>query len=465
MTGQDLHKYYKILDVTPDTPWEDIKRTYHDMMKVWHPDRFAGDSRLQKIVEEKTKELTYAFKIIEEDYHSIKFYNDPLDEVEEAPIKAKPRTDRPEDKKPKPSRHALKQEAEEWLKKARAIDTGNYRMVVDLLNKAIELDPFLEDAYIERGEAHAMLRNHIQALEDFNEAITLNSKSFGGFRGRANAYSELSNPSQAIMDYTSALELEPVNYPELYYLRGACREKLGNRDEAKEDFKNAKVLKILSSQSHSSHPDSELVDDVLFENGRRTSFKQVGLHVAAIVFVLAGIVLLALPVFLSKDDETAESRKERMKDIDLPVSASHLLKKAVPVTAPLPISDHEDASGTSKKRSFDDAPSMRQSEKTKLTIVHNDGEKTVRQGPHKAIPSEQEGPSVQKEQRHLQGENNDQTFKKITDQNKKEQVQIVSEGKRTAAEKNLESEETKFRQLEKLKALEKEFPFEMIKRR
>jgi hypothetical protein len=40
----------------------------------------------------------------------------------------------------------------------------------------------------------------------------------------------------------------------------------------------------------------------------------------------------------------------------------------------------------------------------------------------------------------------------------------VSEEKRTAAEKNLESEETKFRQLEKIKALEKEFPFEIIKK-
>jgi preprotein translocase subunit Sec63 len=64
MTGQDLHKYYKILDVTPDTPWEDIKRAYHDMMKVWHPDRFAGDPRLQKIVEEKTKGFTQTDRLV-----------------------------------------------------------------------------------------------------------------------------------------------------------------------------------------------------------------------------------------------------------------------------------------------------------------------------------------------------------------------------------------------------------------
>jgi curved DNA-binding protein CbpA len=82
MTREDLQRHYKSLEVTPDTPWDDIKRSYRDLMKVWHPDRFAGDKRLQKIVEEKTKELTYAFKKVEEDYHSITFSTEPQFEDE-----------------------------------------------------------------------------------------------------------------------------------------------------------------------------------------------------------------------------------------------------------------------------------------------------------------------------------------------------------------------------------------------
>jgi len=330
MTRQDLNKYYKILDVTPDTPWEDIKRAYHDMMKIWHPDRFAGDRRLQKIVEEKTKELTHAFKKIEEDYHSIKFYYDPLDGAKEASIetKKKPQTEPPvKERKPKSPCYTPKQEAEEWLKKAN--ETGDYRLVVDYLNKAIDLDPYLEEAYLERAETRAMLGNHEQALEDFNEVIKLNSKSFKGFRGRANTYSELGNHSQAITDFTSAIELEPVNYPELYYLRGKSHEKLGNRDEAKEDFKNAKVLRILSSESHGSQTSSELDDEWKIEEERKMSFKQVRLHVTAIICVLVGIIAL-LPIFLSKDNEKGEPKKEMTKGIEVPASPSNILEKAIP---------------------------------------------------------------------------------------------------------------------------------------
>lgn len=233
MSKKDLKQCYTILGVTPDTPWEEIKRAYHDLMKVWHPDRFVGDPRLQKIVEEKTKELTYAFKKIEEDYHSIKFYHDPVDEREDDPIKTKPKPyseTAAKDEKPKSPRYTRKQEAQEWLKKVRELDTGNYRIVIDFLNKAIDLDPSLEEAYIERGEAHAALGNYEQAIEDFNEAVLLNPKSFSAFRGRANAFLETGNPAQAVLDFTSALELEPVNYPELYYLRGKAHERLGNTE-------------------------------------------------------------------------------------------------------------------------------------------------------------------------------------------------------------------------------------------
>ena len=146
MAGEDLQKYYKILEVTPDTPWDDIKRSYRDLMKVWHPDRFAGDKRLQKIVEEKTKELTYAYKKVEEDYHSIKFSTEP--QFEDEPIKAAGETKpKPQDKsrsqeRPKRSYgHSRNQEAKDWLNKAKALDSVNYRLVIEYLNQAIELVP------------------------------------------------------------------------------------------------------------------------------------------------------------------------------------------------------------------------------------------------------------------------------------------------------------------------------------
>jgi curved DNA-binding protein CbpA len=38
----------------------DIKRAYRDLAKVWHPDRFSGDSTLQQKAQEKLKRINAA---------------------------------------------------------------------------------------------------------------------------------------------------------------------------------------------------------------------------------------------------------------------------------------------------------------------------------------------------------------------------------------------------------------------
>jgi len=37
MAKEDLDKYYKVLEVKPGSSWEEIKSTYRDLIKVWHP--------------------------------------------------------------------------------------------------------------------------------------------------------------------------------------------------------------------------------------------------------------------------------------------------------------------------------------------------------------------------------------------------------------------------------------------
>ncbi|HSN68049.1 MAG TPA: DnaJ domain-containing protein, partial [Thermoanaerobaculia bacterium] len=55
---------YRLLEVTPDAPDEDVRRAWRDLTKVWHPDRFAHDAELQRRAQEKLKEINAAYETI-----------------------------------------------------------------------------------------------------------------------------------------------------------------------------------------------------------------------------------------------------------------------------------------------------------------------------------------------------------------------------------------------------------------
>jgi hypothetical protein len=43
---------------------EQLRQAYHDMVKVWHPDRFAHDERLRHIAQDKLKEINGAYEFL-----------------------------------------------------------------------------------------------------------------------------------------------------------------------------------------------------------------------------------------------------------------------------------------------------------------------------------------------------------------------------------------------------------------
>lgn len=58
----DLDRYYKVLELEPDASLEQVKQAYRDLAKVWHPDRFSHDPRLQQKAQEKLKEINDAYE-------------------------------------------------------------------------------------------------------------------------------------------------------------------------------------------------------------------------------------------------------------------------------------------------------------------------------------------------------------------------------------------------------------------
>lgn len=53
----------EILGVSPDADETTIKLSYHQLVRVWHPDRFADDAALQERAERQLREINAAHDV------------------------------------------------------------------------------------------------------------------------------------------------------------------------------------------------------------------------------------------------------------------------------------------------------------------------------------------------------------------------------------------------------------------
>lgn len=52
--------HLQVLGLGTDASWDDIQQTYRDLMRVWHPDRFPNDTRLQQKAQEQSQRINHA---------------------------------------------------------------------------------------------------------------------------------------------------------------------------------------------------------------------------------------------------------------------------------------------------------------------------------------------------------------------------------------------------------------------
>ena len=58
----DLKRCYEILEIKPDSTYEEAKLAFRDLVSIWHPDKFSNNSRLKEKAEEKLKDLNAAWR-------------------------------------------------------------------------------------------------------------------------------------------------------------------------------------------------------------------------------------------------------------------------------------------------------------------------------------------------------------------------------------------------------------------
>lgn len=62
----DINKCFEILGLKPGASLEEVKEAYGDLVKVWHPDRFSHDPKLQAKAQEKLREINEAYQKVQD---------------------------------------------------------------------------------------------------------------------------------------------------------------------------------------------------------------------------------------------------------------------------------------------------------------------------------------------------------------------------------------------------------------
>lgn len=121
---------------------------------------------------------------------------------------------------------------------------GNSKGGLEDLDQAIALDPNNLDYRWSRGNLAYEGENYLIAVEDFTKIITLTSDKKElqeAFTKRAISYETLGRYTDLINDLNSIID-EGLGNSQTYVWRGSHKYKLGNIEEAIEDFTEAHIL-------------------------------------------------------------------------------------------------------------------------------------------------------------------------------------------------------------------------------
>ena len=108
--------------------------------------------------------------------------------------------------------------------------------------KAIELKPNLAEAHNNRGNALLDLKRPAEALANYHKAISLKPDYAEAHYNRGNALKDLHRPAEALTSYNRAIALKP-DYAQAYSNRGVALMDLKRFAEAQASYEKAITLK------------------------------------------------------------------------------------------------------------------------------------------------------------------------------------------------------------------------------
>jgi len=132
-----------------------------------------------------------------------------------------------------------------------AAQTQRTAQAVDLISKAIELNPNVAIAHSNFGNALKELKRPAEALASYDKAIAIKSDFAEAYNNRGSALLDLKRPEEALASYDHTIALKPYDAI-AYSNRGNALLDLGRPDEALASYDKAIALKPDYAEAYSN---------------------------------------------------------------------------------------------------------------------------------------------------------------------------------------------------------------------
>ncbi|TAF55929.1 MAG: tetratricopeptide repeat protein [Oscillatoriales cyanobacterium] len=117
---------------------------------------------------------------------------------------------------------------------------GSLQSALSYYSRVLSLDPSYAEAYNNRANAHADLRQYPEAIADFSEALNYAHPDLGLiYYNRGNTYLEMGRYDEAIADFSDAIQQNYSRIALAYYNRGNANLFLRRYYSAIDDFNQA----------------------------------------------------------------------------------------------------------------------------------------------------------------------------------------------------------------------------------